>query len=206
MRVLVFGKGGISGGIRDALVADDVTELSADDCDVRHLLEVEQAVARHRPDWIVNCAGVDDETDAHNTYMTNLLGSHHVLMASQGCPTVLIASVAGLYGKPDHPAYCASKAGVIALAQSYGFRQPCWAVSPGRVDTPMREARYPDDTRGSRLYPKQVGFMVRRIMRGQYESGTNVVIRKVGLSDVFVTEHKGDGWKETLRVGRPKDI
>lgn len=207
MRVLIFGAGGISGGIVDALTGDDIIELSHDSCDVRDRQAIGANLNFYEPDWIVNCAGVSAPNDPAEEVETNLTGSINVALESGHIPLILIASVAGLYGKPDHLGYSASKAGVISVVQSLAAQgHEAWAISPGRVDTPMRQNDYPDDTPGSRLKPVQIGHVVRDIMCGVYEPGTNVVIRKVGLDTVVVTEHKGDGWKETLRVGQPKTI
>lgn len=214
-KVLIFGKGGISEGIKDALPRSEVVALSQESCDVTDGNQVWWMLEnRHNmgndPDWVVNCAGIDEEgfLCGADTIDTNLIGSYFVAeqCVKRGIPCILIASVAGLYGKPAHAAYCASKAGVISLVQSWGFDHDIWAISPGRVDTPMREARYPNDTPGSRLSPLQIGAVVRDIMDGKYESGTNVIIRKQGLHEVIIEEHKGDGWKERLRVGEPVTI
>jgi NAD(P)-dependent dehydrogenase (short-subunit alcohol dehydrogenase family) len=208
MRVLILGYGGIGQGIWDSLTGWDKDGLTKEGCDVREVIEIDSAVSYYAPDWIVNCAGVDTD-DLEETIYTNLIGTINVASVAKAfkLPSIHIGSVAGLYGKPGHLAYSASKAGVISVVQSLGFDQPIWAISPGRVDTPMREAHYPDDTPGSRLDPVQVGEVARDIIvEGRYASGTNVVIRKVGLHDVVVTEHTGDGWRETLRVGEPVTI
>lgn len=208
MRCLIFGKGGISGGIREALPKDDVFELTAGQVDVRRPVDVRLAVLAYTPDWVVNCAGVDDEERFLRTIQTNLAGTLNVANAAaeSGIPSIHIASVAGLYGKPNHTAYCASKAGVISVVQSLGFEQDIWSISPGRVNTKMRDERYPNDTPGSRLEPVEVGEIAARIVAGEWLSGTNIIIRKVGLSDVIVEAHIGDGWRERLRVGEPVTI
>jgi NAD(P)-dependent dehydrogenase (short-subunit alcohol dehydrogenase family) len=205
MHVLIFGKGGISGGIT-AAIDHDVTELSHNEADVRCRVAVARAIKSLAPDWIINCAGVSDHTNPFYEVQTNLMGTIYVAQAAGQIPSIHIASVAGLYGKPDHVGYSASKAGVISVVQSLGFSQPIWAISPGRVDTPMRERDYPDDTPGSRLHPEQIGWVVTDIMANKYERGSNVIIRKVGLDTIVVTEHRGDGWRERLHVGRPKTI
>lgn len=205
MRILIFGKGGISGGIKEVLPEHQVIERRPDQCDVCRSTRIGFDLVRYEPDWIINCAGVDDEYFYENTICTNLIGTLNVAQAAGQIPSIHIASVAGLYGKPDHVAYSASKAGVISVVQSLGFTQPIWAISPGRVDTPMRERNYPNDTPGSRLEPVQIGHVVKSIMDGVWESGTNVVIRKVGLTSVVI-EPEVNLWKERLRVGQPKNI
>lgn len=211
-KVLIFGAGGISKGIADALPKSYVTQLHRDLCDVSLELEVTKSVRDHAPDWIVNCAGVSIPTDDgywgfHEEISTNLLGAFNVAFCAPDIPQVHIASVAGLYGKPNHAGYSATKAGVISMVQSLALEgRDIWAISPGRVDTPMRERDYPNDTPGSRLLPIQVGAIVRYIMDGKYEPGTNIVIRKQGLTEVIIEEHTGDGWREKLKVGEPVTI
>lgn len=205
-RVLVFGKGGISEGIREALPGHEVIQIPKEVCDVRDLYAVRFQIRHYEPQWVVNCAGVSSPEFYWDEIETNLTGAINVALASREHACILIASVAGLYGKPGHLGYSASKAGVISVVQSLGFSQPIYAVSPGRVDTPLRERDYPNDTPGSRLHPYQVGLIISQIMDGKYASGTNVVIRKVGLTEVVIEEHRGDGWREKLQVGEPVTI
>lgn len=204
--LLIFGGGGIAEGIK-TVWRGPVIVLSHEDCDVRGADQVQEMFDRYRPTAVVNCAGVSCPDDWPLEIETNLTGAANVAIHSR-VPTVLIGSVAGLYGKPGHAGYSASKAGVISLVQSLALEgKEIWCVSPGRVDTPMRERDYPQDTPGSRLEPSQVGQVVVNILaRGLYETGTNVVIRKVGLDTVVTTEHQGDGWKDRLRVGLPVTI
>jgi NAD(P)-dependent dehydrogenase (short-subunit alcohol dehydrogenase family) len=196
----------MSRGIRQACIGHDVTELTKDHCDVRSKWRVGAALRKYKPDWIVNCAGISDNTDPGAEVWTNLIGSINVATEARQTPTILIASVAGLYGKPDHLGYSASKAGVISVVQSLAFSQPIWAISPGRVDTPMRERDYPDDKPGSRLHAYQVGKVVKDIIDGKWGRGSNIVIRKIGFDSVKTEVHLGDGWREKLRVGLPKTI
>lgn len=215
MRVLIFGKGGISQGIADVLEErHQVTQLSKDQCDVRSYIRPRLLVHEHDPDWIINCSGVSCPASgirplgAYSTEIeTNLVGAFHVARAAEDIPQIHLASVAGLYGKPGHAGYCASKAGVISMVQSLAMEgKKIWAISPGRVDTPMRERDYPQDTPGSRLEPKEIGRVVKRIMEGWYDPGRNIVIRKQGLEKIIVQIDDGAPWKETLRVGQPVTI
>ena len=209
MKILIFGKGGISGGIREALTEHEVNEFDRWQADVRDYFQVSGVIAYIKPDWVINCAGVSrpSATGYYSEIQTNLIGAITVASAAEDIPQIHIASVAGLYGKPGHLGYSASKAGVISMVQSLAMEgKKAWAISPGRVDTPMRERDYPQDTPGSRLEPIRVGYVVRGIMTGGVPSGTNVVIRKVGLLETISEHHTGDGWKEKLRVGEPVTI
>lgn len=204
--LLIFGGGGIAQGIANVWQGD-VKIVPHNACDVSQIVDVIDILGSTDPRHVVVCAGVSDPDDYKREITTNLIGSLNVASLTEA-PTILLASVAGLYGKPSHVGYCASKAGVISVVQSLAAEgRDIWAISPGRVDTPMRERDYPGDTPGSRLTPEQIGSVVVDIFRRRlYPSGTNVVIRKEGLDTVIVHEHRGDGWKERLRVGEPVTI
>lgn len=214
MRVLCFGAGGISQGIHDYLrdEVDFVFQLPREVCDVRFATQVQFAVQDYRPDWIINCAGVSYARslslgDVREEIEVNLLGGINVATMAGDIPQIHLISVAGLYGKPDHMGYCASKAGLRSVVQSLAMEgKRIWGISPGRVDTPMRERDYPNDTPGSRLDPEAIGCVVQEIMHGHYAPGSNVIIRKVGLVDVIVQVDDGGPWKKTLRVGEPVTI
>ena len=206
MRVLIFGKGGISQGIANVL-DHEVIQLTREEADVLSRLEVEAAFHDHLPDWVINCAGLSCPPDPVGEIEVNLIGAFHVAEVVMDTPQIHIASVAGLYGKPGHAGYSASKAGVISMVQSLAMEgRDIWAISPGRVDTPMRERDYPNDTPGSRLEPEAIGRVVRTIMDGYYVSGTNVIIRKVGLHTTVIQPDRATYWRETLRVGQPVTI
>ena len=129
-------------------------------------------------------------------------------------PMVFIASVAGMYGKPEHSGYSASKAGVISLVQSLALEgHLAYAVSPGRVDTKMREHDYPGEDVRTRLSTAQVAEVVADCIKGRYEPGDNIVIRKRGVSGeggrTLRRVDKGQPWRGYLNVqplGAPKLI
>ena len=138
----------------------DATTLS---CDVTSLESVEsvitQAVDAHGPpSGIANCAGSLLLKPAHlttadewaDTLSVNLTGAFNVIrtgvraMLSSGGSIVLVSSVAGRMGLPNHEAIAAAKAGVIGLtlasAASYasrGIRVNC--VAPGLTRSIMTE-------------------------------------------------------------------
>jgi len=64
-----------------------------------------------------------------------------------------------------------------------------YAISPGRVDTPMRERDYPGEDPRTRLTPQQIGGVVADILAGEYEPGDNIIIRKIRF-DTFLRVDK----------------
>jgi NAD(P)-dependent dehydrogenase (short-subunit alcohol dehydrogenase family) len=129
-------------------------------CDVTQESSVEAALDEcierfGRLDVLVANAGIalerrlDDTelTDWERVLRVNLTGvflcaKHAVRRMPHGGALVFHASMSGIVATADEPAYCASKAGVMALARSIavdhaaqGIRANC--VCPGVVDTPM---------------------------------------------------------------------
>jgi NAD(P)-dependent dehydrogenase (short-subunit alcohol dehydrogenase family) len=81
--------------------------------------------------------------------------AHHALPVMQdGGSIVLNASIAATKSFPNHPAYCASKAGLVALGQQmaldYSPDIRVNIICPGPVDTPLiwsSAAAFPDPNR-----------------------------------------------------------
>jgi NAD(P)-dependent dehydrogenase (short-subunit alcohol dehydrogenase family) len=94
-----------------------------------------------------NIVEVDEET-WHNTMDVNLNAVFYLMrfaipvmnQAGSGC-ILVNSSIAAFKSFPNHPAYCASKAGVVALtrqiALDYGPAIRANAICPGPVDTPF---------------------------------------------------------------------
>lgn len=192
--------------------------VGRDDCDVTDYVRVERTMRFLRPDVVVFTAGVShvatvDASDPglwRDEVTTNLLGGYHVARAAIGVGArklVFIASLAGLFGKPEHSGYSASKAGLVSLVQSLALEgHDAYAISPGRVDTPMRERDFPGEDSRTRLRPSAVGEVVRDILAGRYTPGDNVVLRMRGHRVLPVEVHDGDGWREKLWVGQPRTV
>lgn len=162
--------------------------------DVRNSPLVERAVEESQPDIIINLAGVSHVQSVFGSSPAlwadeieiNLLGSYYIARAAAAyAPNaimIFLASVAGLYGKPQHSGYSASKAGIVSLVQSLGMEgYKAFAISPGRVDTKMREHDYPGEDKRTRLSVEQIADVIFRIVEGEWKSGTNIWIRKVGF-------------------------
>ena len=183
-------------------------------CDVRNYRRVWLSLQDLLPETVIVTAGVSLPATIAESSPTlwaheisvNLIGSYNVAKAAVdvGARTLIfIASVAGMYGKPNHSGYSASKGGVISLVQSLAMEgHNAYAISPGRVDTKMREKDYPGEDPRTRLHPTQVGEVVKDILAGKYDPGDNIIVRKIGF-DTFTRIDKGEPWKAYLRVGEP---
>lgn len=206
---LIFGGGGIA---TDGIVPAVGGEIS--DVDVTSYRHVADLIATVEPDVVINCAGIsrpatvkDSDPDewAHEVYV-NLIGSYHVARAAVEHDVgtmIFLSSVSALHGKPNHSGYCASKAGVTSLVQSLAFEgHNAYAISPGRVNTRMREQDYPGEDPRTRLDPLRVGEVVRDILFGRYESGDDIICRKIGF-DEYVRVNQGEPWRTWLRIGLP---
>ena len=218
MKVLIFGKSDIGEGIKH--LYPDTVNIPKEECDVRDAVQVRNTLKKYKPDVIVNCAGISHVQvvkDSNIDYWkeeidVNLVGSFIVARESinSGVKTMIfIASVAGMYGKPEHSGYSASKSGVISFVQSLGFEgYDAYSVSPGRVDTKMRENDFPGEDKRTRLSTLQVAEIVKECIDGKYKPGDNVIIRKRGFKKLKRVD-QGQPWKKYLNVqplGTPKTI
>ena len=218
MKVLIFGKSDIGEGIKQLYL--DTVNIPKEECDVRDVLQVRNTLEKYKPDVIVNCAGISHVQVVKNSNIdywkeeidVNLTGSFIVARESinAGVKTMIfIASVAGMYGKPEHSGYSASKSGVISFVQSLGFEgYDAYSISPGRVDTKMRENDFPGEDKRTRLSTLQVAEIVKECIDGKYKPGDNVIIRKRGFRKLKRVD-QGQPWKKYLNVqplGTPKII
>lgn len=126
----------------------DVTDLDAVRRVVADMGAVETAIlcaGTHQP----TPATAFDAQDVRRLMEANLMGIVHCveallpgMLARKRGRLVLVASVAGYRGLPTAAGYCASKAAVIALAESLrldltGTGIDVRLVNPGFVDTPL---------------------------------------------------------------------
>ncbi len=207
--IIIFGGGGIATEGIIPTVGGTVADV-----DVTNLRRVDEVLTVTQPDVIINCAGIsrpntvaDSEPDEWaSEVFVNLIGSYHVAKSAavhRVGTMIFLSSVSGLHGKPNHSAYCASKAGVTSLVQSLAFEgHNAYAISPGRVDTKMREQDYPGEDPRTRLDPLAVGEVVKDILDGKYQPGDDIIVRKIGF-DQHTRVNGGEPWRTWLRIGLP---
>ena len=210
--ILIVGGGDIAdNGIIPLLGGVSITKQH---CDIRDYESIEKEIIKYKPETVICTAGVSHVSDIKNLSRDhikdeidiNLLGSFYVAQACalHGVKNMrFFASVAGLYGKPSHSGYSASKAGVISLVQSLGMEgYNAYAISAGRVHTKMRERDFPNEDTRTRLLPESVGKVIKEILDNKHTPGSNVIIRKRGYR-ILRRVDKGSGWAEYLKVGQP---
>ena len=123
--IAIFGAGDIAA--RGIVPVVGGTMVDRDRCDVRNYNSVYAQMQDLHPNAVVFTAGISHPDTVvgggvrlwRDEVETNLLGAYHVAKAAAEYDAVMVfvASLAGLYGKPNHSGYSASKAGLISLVQ-----------------------------------------------------------------------------------------
>ena len=216
MKVLIFGgNSDMAPAIENELSQHVVIRVPKEVCDVTNPFEIQETLDTYKPDAVINLAGISqlqpilgsDHFYWWDEIEVNLVGSYLVAKYSienNVQKLIFMGSVAGLYGKGTHSGYCASKAGVISLVQSLGMEgYDAYCISPGRVNTKMREKDFPGERVETRLDPTEIAQVVQDIIEGKYERGDNIIIRRKGVETQPIRIDKGEPWKEELQVGQP---
>jgi NAD(P)-dependent dehydrogenase (short-subunit alcohol dehydrogenase family) len=214
--VIFGGESDLARPIVDLLGKQDIVCycLPHSEADVRDFNSLNRAIRYYKPDAVINLAGISNLQPILNSNRakwydeieTNLIGSYNVAHAAayKNLTMIFMGSVAGKYGKPNHSGYSASKAGVISLVQSLGMEgYNAYCISPGRIDTKMREKDFPGERKETRLEPAEIALIVRDILAGEYEPGDNIIIRRIGDKTQDIIVDDGRPWKEQLQVGKP---
>lgn len=150
--------------IKGENVLDQIEQLSGEATflpgnvrDESYNKELVQSAIRHfnKIDGIVTNAGILGlgkitelrTEDWYKTFQTNLDSVYFLLkyalpeMQKNGGSIIINSSIAASKSFPNHPAYCASKAGLVALAKQaavdYGPKIRVNCMCPGPVDTPL---------------------------------------------------------------------
>ena len=176
----------------------EVYAPSRREMDVTDWDSVEKAMRSFRPDVLVNNAGYVvprsvREGDLVNTKKhidVNLGGTFYCTeLALRYNPCVRIVNVASAAAIETHATwseYCATKAAVVMATK-------CWAedglyavaISPGRTRTKMRKALYPDEDQTTLLEPDDFAKIILKAIRGDYESGAHIVVRKQNVQELL---------------------
>ncbi len=158
-------------GARVSIHCADVTDLGEVESAVN-----EAAAALGGLDILVNSAGVASLGDIdemppdewRGMIEVNLMGCYHAaravwphLRGQGGGSIIMIVSGSGRRAHAGWSAYCASKFGVMGLAQALakegmplGIR--CNVICPGPTDTDQRRSNFPDEDRSRLLTPEQI--------------------------------------------------
>ncbi|MFA3920160.1 SDR family NAD(P)-dependent oxidoreductase [Ruegeria hyattellae] len=149
-------------------------EFDISDRDSVHRSVDAAVTALGAPDFALNAAGIllaapygqIDDDDFRKVIEVNLLGTHYFASAvlnhmQRGGHLALIASLAGKIGNYAYGAYCASKFGVVGLAEVLRVEMiergiDITAICPAEIETPMvlteRETMHPV-TRELKAFP-----------------------------------------------------
>lgn len=191
--LITGGNGDIAQAIKNKLSAFcDVYTPSKNELDVTDLDSIITYIRACQPDILINCAGYIEPSSIINTTWTNfmkhintnLVGAFecakHALIIKPQCIIINIGSSAGLHGKKDWSAYCASKAALISLTESMheeGFKAIC--ISLSRTKTKMRYRLYGDEDEETLVLPSEVAILIEWILAypDRYY-GKNLLIKK----------------------------
>jgi NAD(P)-dependent dehydrogenase (short-subunit alcohol dehydrogenase family) len=198
--VITGGSGGIATACHTLLTQAGWTVLAPnrDELDITNRQNVVTWFANYPTvKTLINAAGFirpasvidSDQTIWMKHFEVNVFGAYFctqaVLKQNPHAHIINIASTSGLEGRPEWSAYCASKAAMLSLTQSLAREQVLsHAFSPARTATPMRERLFPGEDPKTLLQANDVAEVVCQavITPNHWPSGTNVIIKKDGLS------------------------
>ncbi len=203
-KVLISGgSGGIAQAIRELLLGEgyNVYAPSRADMDVTDPESIDRAMREYRPNILINNAGYVvpcsvRECNLENTKKhidINLSGTFYCteigLKYNPELRIINIGSAAAIESHATWSEYCATKAAVVMATK-------CWAedglyavvISPGRTRTKMRKSLYPDEDQSTLLEPDDFAKVVANAVRGEYPSGTHIVVRKQNVEKILKGE------------------
>lgn len=191
--VITGGQGGIAQAIAKRLLSDkkvayNVLTPNSRELDVSDMVALKLYFNRlKQPDILINCAGyiapgtIKEVSwyEINKHIAINLTGAIHctqeVLHKNENAIIVNIGSSAGIRPRGKWSLYCATKAGLISFTKSIadeGVKAIC--VSPGKTNTKMREALFPDEDKSKNANPDDVAGLVMNAINGVFQWGTNL--------------------------------
>ncbi len=198
--LITGGKGDIAQALKKLLEDEGymVMAPSRTELDVTDWNSIETVIKEFVPDILVNNAGYVvpqsvKQMDLENTkrhFDINVCGTFYctgiALKYNPNLQIVNIGSAAAIESHATWSEYCASKSAIVMATK-------CWAedglnavvISPGRTRTKMRKSLFPDEDQNTLLDPVDFAKVVMKAVRGEYPSGTHIVVRKQNVQDLL---------------------
>ena len=198
--LITGGNGGIDQAIKKQLEEEDyiVFAASRSELDVTNWDNIESVVRDFVPDILINNAGyvVPQSIKEMNLESTkkhfdiNIGGTFYctgiALKYNPDLQIINIGSAAAVESHATWSEYCASKAAVVMATR-------CWAedglyavaISPGRTRTKMRKFLFPDEDQSTLLEPDDFAKVVMKAVHREYESGSNILVRKQNVQQLL---------------------
>jgi 3-oxoacyl-[acyl-carrier protein] reductase len=198
--LITGGNGDIAKAIRALLINEgeyDVYSPGREELDVTDYARVKDIIESFVPDILINNAGYVRPNDiSENNYESdkkaidiNLLGTFWCTsVATSINPDVLVINIGSSAGTKVHAewsAYCAAKAGVIMASKCWaaeGIKVKC--ISPGRTQSKMRKALFPDEDQNTLLKAEDFAFIVVKAIKGAYEYGENINVNVDNINEL----------------------
>lgn len=200
-RVLITGgNGGIAQAIKKHLEEENyiVFAASRSELDVTNWDNIEAVIKDFVPDILINNAGYVvpqsiKEMNLENTkkhFDINIGGTFYctgiALKYNPELQIINIGSAAAVESHATWSEYCASKAAVVMATK-------CWAedglyavaISPGRTRTKMRKFLFPEEDQNTLLEPDDFAKIVMKAVHREYESGSNILVRKQNVQQLL---------------------
>lgn len=198
--LITGGSGGIAQAIKTLLEEEGYNVLAPTraEMDVTDWSSIEPMMKNFVPDILINNAGYVvpksvKEMDLVNTKKhidINVGGTFYctgiALKYNPNLQIVNICSAASVESHATWSEYCASKAAVAMATR-------CWAedglyavaISPGRTRTKMRKFLFPDEDQSTLLEPDDFAKVVMKAVHREYESGSNILVRKQNVQQLL---------------------
>ncbi len=132
-------------------------------------------------DWIIFAHGVINENDIEETFEVNTLKCIRQtfdLLPLVRHGIIFISSTAAITANSKFPIYSASKAAINVFAESMAKAYPekkFYALCPGPTNTKMWQRL---GLEGEAQDPIEVAKAIKRIIDGEFESGSIITVRK----------------------------
>ena len=198
--LITGGSGGIAQAIKKQLEEEGYTVKAPtrQELDVTSWERIEAVIKDFVPDILINNAGYVvpqsiKQMDLVNTkkhFDINVGGTFYctgiALKYNPNLQIINIGSAAAVESHATWSEYCASKAAVVMATK-------CWAedglyavaISPGRTRTKMRKFLFPDEDQNTLLEPDDFAKVVMKAVHRDYESGTNILVRKQNVQQLL---------------------